>query len=128
MSKRPTTRRPAERPTRKKKVSMIDRLLARIPLSHAALHRIATWAIVLGVLGGGYAVANIFGIPGAVGTALAEQIGKAGFRIEQIEKRGAKRMDVTTVYAVALDQKSRAMPLVDLDLVRDQQQQKGCVK
>jgi len=128
MSKRPTNRRPAGRPTRKKKVSMIDRLLARIPLSHAALHRVATWAIVLGVLGGGYAVANIFGIPGAVGTALAEQIGKAGFRVEQIEVRGAKRMDVTTVYAVALDQKSRAMPLVDLDLVRDRLLQYGWVK
>ena len=42
--------------------------------------------------------------------------------------RGAKRMDVTTVYAVALDQKSRAMPLVDLNLVRDRLLQYGWVQ
>ena len=49
-------------------------------------------------------------------------------RVEQIEVRGVKRMDVTTVYAVALDQKSRAMPLVDLDLVRDRLLQYGWVQ
>ena len=129
MSTRPTNRgRPKGRPTRKKKVSIIDRILARIPLSHVALRRIATWAIVLGVLGGVYVAGSLSGINAKVGTAIAEQVGKAGFRVDQIEVRGAKRMDVTTVYAVALDQKSRAMPLVDLNLVRDRLLQYGWVQ
>ena len=88
MSTRPTPRaRPKGRPTRKKKASFFDRILARIPLSHVALRRIATWGIVLGVLGGVYVAGNVTGINAKVGTAIAEQIGKAGFRVDQIEVR-----------------------------------------
>ncbi|MBS0479790.1 MAG: cell division protein FtsQ/DivIB [Proteobacteria bacterium] len=126
MSKRPASR---GRPTnRKKKASLIDRVLARVPVSHVALRRIATWTIVLVALGGVYIAGAVTGANAAIGTALAEQIGKAGLRVEQIEVRGVKRMDVTTVYAVALDQKSRAMPLVDLNLVRDRLLQYGWVQ
>lgn len=128
MSRQPTRARPKGRPTRKKKLSIIDRILARIPLSHIALRRIATWTIVIVVLGGVYVAGNLTGINQRVGNALAEQVGKAGFRVDQIEVRGVKRMDVTTVYAVALDQKSRAMPLVDLNLVRDRLLQYGWVQ
>jgi cell division protein FtsQ len=49
---------------------------------------------------------------------MAEQVGAAGFRVNQIEITGLKRMDRMSVYAVALDQQSRAMPLVDLEAVR----------
>ena len=126
MSKRPVTR---GRPTnRKKKASILDRILAHIPLSHVALRRIATWTIVLVVVGGVYVAGAVTGANAAIGTALAEQVGKAGLRVEQIEVRGVKRMDVTTVYAVALDQKSRAMPLVDLNGVRDRLLQYGWVQ
>ncbi|MBN8814231.1 MAG: FtsQ-type POTRA domain-containing protein [Sphingomonas sp.] len=126
MSKRPVTR---GRPTnRKKKASILDRILAHIPLSHVALRRIATWTIVLVVFGGVYVAGAVTGANAAIGTALAEQVGKAGLRVEQIEVRGVKRMDVTTVYAVALDQKSRAMPLVDLNGVRDRLLQYGWVQ
>ena len=126
MSKRPTNR---GRPTnRKKKASILDRILAHVPLSHVALRRIATWTIVLVALGGVYVAGAVTGANAAIGNALAEQVGKAGLRVEQIEVRGVKRMDVTTVYAVALDQKSRAMPLVDLNLVRDRLLQYGWVQ
>lgn len=49
---------------------------------------------------------------------LAEGVGRAGFRVGEIEVTGLKRMDRMTVYAQALDQQSRAMPLVDLATVR----------
>lgn len=133
MSRAPSRKAPArkqtlKRNTRVKKVSVIDRILAALPVSQHTLRRIATWTVFVVVLGGAYVVASIFGIPGAVGTAVAEQIGKAGYRVEQIEVRGAKRMDAMTVYAVALDQKSRAMPLVDLNAVRDRLLQYGWVQ
>ena len=130
MSRRPTRGRPARTAVvrRKKKASIVDRLMARIPLGHAALHRLATWTIVIVVLGGVYVAGSVSGVNAKVGTALAEQVGKVGLRVDQIEVRGVKRMDVTTVYAVALDQKSRAMPLVDLDLVRDRLLQYGWVQ
>ena len=112
--KRPTARRK----TPVKRVSTLDRIVGALPVSETALKRLATWSI-LGVVGAVVVVAASWvGIPGMIGTALAESAGKAGFRVEQIEVTGLKRMDRMSVYAVALDQQSRAMPLVDLEAVR----------
>nr|WP_269141225.1 cell division protein FtsQ/DivIB [Sphingomonas sp. IC-56] len=54
-----------------------------------------------------------------VGVAAANTLGDLGLRVEEIQIDGIKRMDKMTVYSQALDQDSRAMPLVDLDLVRE---------
>ena len=115
----PPPKRPA--PRRKvvvKKVSMLDRLVGMLPVSEETLKKIATWSI----LGAGGAVvivaATWIGIPGMIGGAMAEGAGRAGFKVDQIEVTGLKRMDRMSVYAVALDQQSRAMPLVDLEAVR----------
>jgi cell division protein FtsQ len=114
---------PPRRPVQPKrrpqpKVSTIDRIIAALPISEATLRRIATWSIFTVVCAAALAVATWFGIPGTIGVALAEGIGRAGFRVEQVEVTGLSRMDRMTVYAVALDQRSRAMPLVNLDEVR----------
>jgi len=124
---RPTARKTQAR-RKQKKASIVDRILARLPVSQHTLQRVATWSIFALMLAGALAVAQMFGVPGAVGTALAEQAGNAGFRVEQIEIRGVKRMDQMTVYAVALEQKSRAMPLVDLNQIRDKLLQYGWVQ
>lgn len=110
-------RRPAPR-RKPPSVSWGDRLLATLPVSEATLRRAVTLTILAGVAGAGFAVANMFGVPAAVAAAAAETAGRAGFRVEQIEITGLKRMDRMSVYAVALDQQSRAMPLVDLGAVR----------
>lgn len=127
MSKKPTTRKPApRRPAPKKrpaakrarKPGMLDQAMAALPFSPATLQRIATWGIV-GVTGVvAFGVASWFGIPAMAGTAASEVIGEAGLRLEKINITGLKRMDQMTVYRQALDQKSRAMPLVDLAAVR----------
>ncbi|WP_445192044.1 cell division protein FtsQ/DivIB [Sphingomonas sp. Tas61C01] len=115
---------PPKRPTQRrkqavKKVSRLDRMIGALPVSEAMLRRIATWTIT--GAGGVVAlvVASWIGVPGMIGNAIAEGAGRAGFRVEQIEVTGLKRMDRMSVYAVALDQQSRAMPLVDLDAVRE---------
>lgn len=112
-------RRPVQ-PKRRQppKPSIIDRIIAVLPVSETTLRRIATWSIFTLVCAAALAVATWFGIPGAIGVALAEGIGRAGFRVEQVEVTGLSRMDRMTVYAVALDQRSRAMPLVNLEGVR----------
>ena len=102
----------------KPKQSRLDKLMQRLPISERALGRIATWT-VLGA--GGLAVvlgASALGLPAVVGEQLGEAAGRTGFRVEQIDITGLKRMDRDTVYAMALDQQSRAMPLVDLEAVR----------
>ncbi|WP_239987345.1 cell division protein FtsQ/DivIB [Sphingosinithalassobacter portus] len=130
MSKRPTTRKsPARRPqtrkrptqkgrVRKKQPGFLERSIASLPISEATLRRIMTWAIVLFVGAVALAIGAWFGVPQKAGVAVAEGVGRAGFRVQQIEITGLKRMDRMSVYAQALDQQSRAMPLVDLDVVR----------
>ena len=113
--KRPAPRR--KQPVRR--VSTLDRLVALAPVSEATLRRVASWTITALGVGAAVAAASWVGIPGMVGGALAEGVGRAGFRVEQIEVTGLKRMDRMSVYAVALDQQSRAMPLVDLAAVRE---------
>lgn len=121
-SRRPPPRRPQPR------VSWGDRILSVLPVSEATLRRTVTWGLVAAVLGGGFAVANVLGLPAAVGVSAAEAAGRAGFRVEQIEITGLKRMDRMSVYAVALDQQSRAMPLVDLESVRQKLLQYGWIQ
>lgn len=113
--KRPTQRRkPAV-----KKVSVFDRLIGALPVSEATLKRVTTWTITGAACVVSVVAATWIGVPGMIGGAIAEGAGRAGFRVEQIEVTGLKRMDRMSVYAVALDQQSRAMPLVDLDTVRE---------
>jgi cell division protein FtsQ len=111
-------RRPPVKARGKPKPSRIDWLLAKLPVSEAALRKAATIAMLTvgGVALSAGAVA--LGVPAMVGEQLGEAAGRAGFRVEQIEITGLKRMDRMSVYAVALDQQSRALPLVDLEAVR----------
>jgi len=99
--------------------SAARRLLARLPIRPETLARIAAWG-VLGVAGLGVAAAASWaGVPAMVGRAVAEGAGRAGLRVEQIEITGLSRMDRMSVYAVALEQQSRALALVDLGAVRE---------
>src|SRR3569833_3052136 len=109
--KRAPARRPVPPRRKPPKVSIADRLVAILPISERTLHRIVTWSIFACVMVGLAVAASVVGIPGAVGTAIAEGVGRAGFRVEQIEVTGLSRAARMTVYADALDQKSRALPL-----------------
>ena len=131
MSSRTLKRSPARRPVQKRKVqrvSMIDRMIAALPISEATLHRVATWTITGAVIAGLGTMAVWAGVPAAIGTAMAEGVGRAGFRVDKIELTGLARMDRMSVYAVALDQQSRAMPLVRLEDVRAKLLQYGWVQ
>lgn len=116
--KRAPARRPVPPRRKPPTVSFADRLVAVLPISEQTLHRIVTWSIFAVILVAAMVGASLVGIPGAVGTAIAEGIGRAGFRVEQIQITGVSRTDAMMVYADALDQRSRAMPLIDLEQVR----------
>jgi cell division protein FtsQ len=66
-------------------------------------------------------------VPQFVGTELGEVAGIAGFQVKRVEIQGMHHMDRLPVYAVALDQKSTAMPLVDLGEIRNKLLQFGWV-
>ncbi|MES2441840.1 MAG: cell division protein FtsQ/DivIB [Pseudomonadota bacterium] len=123
-ARKPATRRaaaPKKRPQQRRKPQpgMLDKAVAALPFSEATLRRIAAWGIV-GLFGAAaLGVASWFGLPAMAGVATANAIGEAGFRVEKIDITGLRRMDEMTVYSQALDQNSRAMPLVDLEGVRE---------
>jgi cell division protein FtsQ len=102
-----------------KRTSRIDRWLARVPGGATTLRRAATGAILIAATGASVAVASMMGVPQAIGTEMAEAVGRAGFRVDRVEVTGINRMEKLTVYAIALDQHSMAMPLVDLERVRE---------
>jgi cell division protein FtsQ len=104
---------------RPKRPSLLDQAVAALPFSQATLTRIATWSIVGTVGAVALAVGTWLGVPGMVGGAVATVVGDAGLKVDEIQIDGIKRMDRMTVLTQALDQDSRAMPLVDLDLVRE---------
>lgn len=124
MSRKPSpARRPTVKPKRraqpkKKQANVLDLAVAALPISDATLHKITVWGITGIAAASVLGIATLFGVPGIIGTAVAEGIGRAGFRVEQVDVQGIKRADAATVYAYTLDQKSQAMPLVDLDEVR----------
>lgn len=109
---------PGRRAPAVRKQSTIDRLLLMLPVSERTLQRIATWTIMAMVLAGAVGLSTLFGVPQAAALALAEGVGAAGFTVKHIETTGARRLSQAAIEAVVLDQKSRAMPLVDLDDVR----------
>jgi len=102
----------------RRKPSMLARLVERVPISARTVER-ATTAIVLAIAVGGIAaIAMMLDVPHKMGVAAGEAVGRAGFSVKHIDVTGIDRMDRTSVYAVALDQQSIAMPLVDLEGVR----------
>ena len=121
---RPTAKR---NPRVKKPPSAISRMIGAIPISAANWQRLATWTILLTAGGALIAIAVMVGLPGYVGGQMAEAVGRAGFAVKRVEVTGIDRMERLTVYAVALDQNSRAMPLVDLQKVRGQLLQYGWI-
>lgn len=117
----PPLRRPVQQARRKpkpKKSSMIDRLLLILPVSEARLKRLATLAIMVSIFAGSLGIATFFGLPQAAGVIVAEEIGRAGFRVQGVEVTGVKRMNPGQVYDTVFDNQSRAMPLVDLQAIR----------
>lgn len=98
----------------------LDRLIARLPVSHAVLQRGLTWVIVLAVLTALLAVAGFFGLPGIARMEMAELAARAGYEVKKVEVRGTRRMDEMTVYSIALGQVDRSMLNVDLEAVRQQ--------
>ena len=117
-------KRTAQRPTPRRKTkakrqpSTLDKVVASLPVSEATLRRLSTAAMMTLLIGGATGAAFFFVVPQAAALAAAEQIGRACFRVDGIEVTGTHHVNAMSVYTAALDQQSRAMPLVDVAAVR----------
>ena len=96
----------------------LARIVDAVPISARTVERAISIGIVAIVIGGVIAIALMLDVPRRAGLALGEAVGRAGFTVKHIDVTGIERMDRMSVYAVALEQKSIAMPLVDLAGVR----------
>lgn len=122
------SRAPARRKPAAKKPGLFARMFGAIPVSHETVQRTVTWGTLGLGTALGIAVLQAFGVPAMAGAEIANSFGRAGFEVKRVDLRGIKNMDRLTVYAIAFDQRSMAMPLVDLDAVRDKLLRYGWVQ
>lgn len=125
--KRPVTRGGSRKPKSRREI-WTEKFWKYVPVKAETIERALTGATVV-LIAGTIVTASVYaGVPQFVGTEMGQVAGRAGFKVKRVEVKGLDRMDSLTVYAVALDQHSMAMPLVDLDKVRGQLLQYGWIE
>ncbi len=110
------------------RVTVPKRVAKRLPVDQARLNRWAGIAFGLFLALIAAVVLVALDVPARVMTAAGEAIGRAGFTVKRVDVVGIRHMDSAPVYRIALDQRTRAMPLVDVDGIRDQLLRFGWVK
>ncbi len=110
------------------RVTVPKNIAKRLPVDQARANRWAAiaFAFFLAVIGAVVLVA--LDVPQRAMTAVSEGIGRAGFTVKRVEVVGIRHMDSAPVYQIALDQRSMAMPLVDVSEIRKQLLRFGWVK
>ena len=117
--------RPRKAPSRG---SVTKRIASKLPVEEAQANKLAAWAFGLFVLIIAGVALVALDVPAKLGEAAGEAVGNAGFRVKSVDIQGLKQMDPRPVYDIALDQRTTAMPLVDVSGIRDRLLQFGWVK
>lgn len=110
------------------KVTVPKKIVDRLPVRQDSANRLARWMFALFAAGAAALALVALDIPAKAGVAIGEAIGEAGFRVRSVDVKGVRRMDSKPVFAIATDQTSMAMPLVDVAQIREQLLQYGWVK
>ncbi|MBT0669420.1 FtsQ-type POTRA domain-containing protein [Novosphingobium profundi] len=108
--------------------SALDMAMGWLPFTEAQLQRLFVLLILAGVAAIAWIIASAAGVPGLAEDRFAQVSKQAGFEVKHIELRGVKNINGLKVYERALSQKYRAMPLVDLDELRNDLLQLSWVK
>ena len=110
------------------RVNVPKRLVAKLPVEQASANRLARW--IFGLFATAIVAVALVAleVPAKIGGAAGEAMGEAGFRVRSIDVSGIQRMDSRPVFQIALDQKSMAMPLVDVAGIREKLLRYGWVK
>ena len=114
-------RKPAPRVVPKK-------LARKLSVEQAEANRLATWAFGLFVTAIAIVSLIALDVPNKIGLAAGEAVGNAGFRVRSVAVRGTQRMDAKPIYRIALDQRTTALPLVDVSAIRERLLDYGWVK
>lgn len=98
--------------------SALDMVMGWLPFSEAQLQKLFLIAILGGAAVLVCVVASFAGLPGLAGHQMALIAQQTGFEVKRVEVRGVKNIDELKVYEKALVERDRAMPLVDIDGLR----------
>jgi cell division protein FtsQ len=115
-------RKPAPRVTVPKKIAK------RLPVDQARVNRWAGIAFGLFLALIAAVVLVALDVPARLMTSAGEAIGRAGFTVKRIDVVGLKHMQSAPVYEIATEQKTMAMPLVDVGAIRQQLLRYGWIK
>ena len=99
--------------------SLVDTLMDWLPLSEAQLHRIFLAAILALVLAAAWLAASLAGVPALARDEVALLSHKAGFELHNVNVRGTNNLNELKVYQIALADRNRAMPFVDVHGLRE---------
>jgi cell division protein FtsQ len=123
------SRHPSSRGSRKPvKRGGAPRRIASAAFKPAGANRLARGVFVAFLLAIGVVVLIAMEIPAKIGGEAGELVGRAGFTVKRVDVQGIHRMNGMPVYQIAFDQKSMAMPLVDVSAIRERLLKFGWVK
>ena len=124
------TPRPRKRAPRKtvRQVSWLDRLLQSLPFTQAEVQQFLTYVILGVLLIAALLVANWFGVPQSAYRQYGELTAKVGFKVEDIEIVGTRRVDQMKVYDIILERAKGPILLVDIDGIRKDLGEYGWIK
>jgi cell division protein FtsQ len=108
--------------------SVGKKIAAKLPVKEAEANRLAGWAFGLFVVAIAGVALVALDVPSKLALAAGEAVGDAGFRVKSVDIQGIRRMDPRPVYDIALDQKTTAMPLLDVSDIRNRLLKFGWVK
>ncbi|NNC47532.1 MAG: FtsQ-type POTRA domain-containing protein [Sphingomonas sp.] len=76
----------------------------------------------------GVAILFVLGVPQSAARGVGSALGGLGFRVNNVDVVGIDAMDPDPVYRIALEERETALPLVDVEGVRDQLMDFGYVR
>ncbi len=108
--------------------SVASKVADALPIRPASANRLARGVFIAFLLAIGLVVAVALELPAKLGGHAGAAVGRAGFTIKRVDVQGIRRMNGMPVYQIAFDQKSMAMPLVDVSAIRRRLLRFGWVK
>jgi len=109
-------------------VAVPKKLAKKLAVEQQQANRLATWAFGLFLAAIAVVTLIALDVPAKIGLAAGEAVGDAGFRVRSVAVQGTRRMDPKPIYRIALDQRTTALPLVDVEAIRERLLDYGWVK
>ncbi|MCE2841650.1 MAG: cell division protein FtsQ/DivIB [Novosphingobium sp.] len=100
--------------------SAIGTAMGWLPISEEQWQRVFLASILGGAAVLAWTVASFAGVPAMAEAQLAQVASDAGFEVRRVEVRGVKNLNELKVYERALAERDRAMPLVDVEALRQE--------